>query len=93
MGSESQVQENEEGEGQNADDVAMEEEDVDEENPDAIDEEQSRYLKWPTNTYHNERFYGYVYHAGHSAIRTPADLSFQAACVLLTVRCRSAIQI
>ncbi len=33
VGSESQVQENEEGEGQDADDVAMEEEDDDEENP------------------------------------------------------------
>ncbi|TFK83315.1 hypothetical protein K466DRAFT_647663 [Polyporus arcularius HHB13444] len=54
VGGESQVHENEEGEGQDADDVAMEEEDDDEENPDDIDEEQSRCLKWPTNAYDNE---------------------------------------
>ncbi|KAI0719156.1 hypothetical protein C8T65DRAFT_62052 [Cerioporus squamosus] len=73
-GDESQVQGSEadgsEGEIKSNEDVAMEEggEDDDEENPSDIDEEESRYLRWPTNSYHNERFFGYVYHAGHSAI-------------------------
>ncbi|RPD68430.1 hypothetical protein L226DRAFT_576401 [Lentinus tigrinus ALCF2SS1-7] len=58
---------------QSDDDVAAEEEenedeDEDEENPDDIDEEESRYRKWPTSAYHNERFYGYAYNAGQSVL-------------------------
>ncbi len=65
----SQDEAKDEGDHDSDEDIAAEEEEQDDEF-----EENPRYMKWPTNAYHNEQFYGYAYNAGEPVIRT-SDIS------------------
>ncbi|RDX57037.1 hypothetical protein OH76DRAFT_1424594 [Lentinus brumalis] len=59
----SQDEAKDEGDHDSDEDIAAEEEEQDDEF-----EENPRYMKWPTNAYHNEQFYGYAYNAGEPVI-------------------------